>query len=233
MTARAHALDYASLPEADLVDLARQGHGEAFRAIMQRCNQRLFRTARSILRDDAEAEDVLQEAYVRAYAALDGFRGEAAVHTWLTRITINEARRRLSRRRPTVELEALDEAGAGRVVAFPAGPPVSDPEREAARAEARRLLERAVDRLPEPFRLVYILRDIQECSTEETAASLGVKPETVKTRLHRARRLLRAALDEQLGAAVTEAFPFLGRRCERITRAVMARLFGVGGAAAG
>lgn len=221
----AHALiDYAACSEAELATLARQQDGQAFRALMQRFNQPLFRTARSVVRDDAEAEDVLQEAYLRAYRALGGFRGEASLSTWLTRIVINEARRRLRKRRPVVELSAVEtDQDAGRVVNFPGGQS-DDPEREAARAEARRLLERAVDDLPEAFRLVFILREVRECSVEETAEALDIRPETVKTRLHRARRLLRERLDERLGEAMTGAFPFLGRRCERITAAVLTRL---------
>jgi RNA polymerase sigma-70 factor (ECF subfamily) len=226
MTAAERALDLAALPEADLVALARQGRREAFRVLIQRGNQRLFRIARSVMRDDAEAEDVLQEAYTRAFAAFEGFRGEAGVMTWLTRIVLNEAHGRLRRRRPTVDIDTL--ADTAEVIRFPGGPEPSDPERDAARAEARRLLERAVDALPEPFRVVFILREIEECSIEETAAALGIRPETVKTRLHRARRQLRDELDAALSSAVTGAFPFLGRRCERITERTLARLEALG-----
>jgi RNA polymerase sigma-70 factor (ECF subfamily) len=226
MTAQTKLLDRSGLHEAELVALARGGDAGAFRAIMQACNQRLFRTARSIVMDEAEAEDVVQEAYARAFQHLEGFRGESSLLTWLTRITVNEARGRLRRRRPTVELEAIEAAqgDAGRVVMFPGALGAGDPERDAARAEMRRLLERAVDDLPEPFRLVFILREIEECSVEETAAALDVEPATVKTRLHRARRLLRKSLDARMASAVTEAFPFLGPRCERITEAVLDRL---------
>jgi RNA polymerase sigma-70 factor (ECF subfamily) len=218
--------DPAALPEAELVALARTGEPAAFRAIMARYNQRLFRVARALVGDDAEAEDVLQEAYVRAFTRLDGFRGEAGLGTWLTAITLNQARERLRRRRrPTVELEAVEAAQQepGRVIQFPGGTP-ADPEREAARAEARRLLEHAVDDLPEAFRVVFMLREVEDLSVEETAVQLGIKPETVKTRLHRARRLLREALDARLAGAMSEAFPFLGARCARITERVLARL---------
>ncbi|THD81817.1 MAG: RNA polymerase sigma factor [Phenylobacterium sp.] len=224
MTATLHALDYAALPETELVALAKAGRGEAFAALMTRGNQRLFRIARSIVRDEGEAEDVLQEAYVRAFAKLGDFRGEASIYTWLTRIVINEAHGRLRRRRDTVELSEVEVAQGdpGQVLMFPG---VSDdPERDAARAEARRLLERAVDALPEAFRLVFVMREVEGASIAETAQALGVRPETVKTRLHRARRLLRQALDAQLASALTGAFPFLGARCERITAAVLARL---------
>jgi RNA polymerase sigma-70 factor, ECF subfamily len=226
MTAQTQALDYAGLPETELVALAKLGRAEAFRAIMQRCNQRLFRTARSVVSDDAEAEDVLQEAYVRAFQGIESFRGESGVLTWLTTIVLNEARGRLRKRRRTVALDEVEKAqqDTGRILMFPSAYGSGDPEREAARAEARRLLERAVDRLPTAFRLVFILRDVEGCSIEETAESLGVRPETVKTRLHRARRLLRESLHETLGSAASGAFPFLGARCERITQAVLDRL---------
>ena len=216
-----HALDYLDLAEADLVAKARAGDREAFRAIMTRCNQRLFRVARAVVRDEAEAEDVLQEAYTRAFGAIGGFRGEAGIATWLTRIVLNEAHGRLRRLRPTVELDALESA---QVVSFPGLAMSDDPEADAARGQIRRILERAVDALPEPFRLVFILREVEELSVEETAVHLNLKIETVKTRLHRARRRLREALDAQLADVMVGAYPFLGARCERITEAVLARL---------
>ncbi|MFC3071109.1 RNA polymerase sigma factor [Phenylobacterium soli] len=217
-------VDYAALPEGELVAQARAGVREAFAALMQRGNQRLFRIARSVVRDEGEAEDVLQEAYLRAFAALPSFRGESSVFTWLTRIVLNEAHDRLRKRRPTVELDALEQAQSdpGRILLFPGAS--DDPERDAALAQTRRLLERAVDALPEAFRLVFVMREVEGLTIEETAQALSVKPETVKTRLFRARRQLREALDEQLASALTGAFPFLGARCERITSAVLARL---------
>jgi RNA polymerase sigma-70 factor (ECF subfamily) len=220
-----HALDYAGLPEADLVAKAKAGDREAFRAIMTRCNQRLFRIARAVVRDEAEAEDVLQEAYVRAFAAIAGFRGEAGIATWLTRIVLNEAHGRLRRRRTMVELDELETAQTGaQVLDFPGMARSDDPEADAARAQIRRILERAVDALPEPFRLVFILRELEELSAEETARHLDLKVETVKTRLHRARRRLRETLDAQLADVMVGAYPFLGARCERITQAVLRRL---------
>ena len=219
-------VDHAGLDEAELVRLAQAGDGEAFRAIMQRGNQRLFRVARGVVRDDAEAEDVLQEAYVRAFAAIGGFRGEAGVMTWLTRIVLNEARGRLRKRRPMVGLEQIEAAqmDGAQVIPFPNAFGAASPEADAARAQIRGLIEHAVDDLPEAFRIVFIMRDIEECSIEETAANLDLKPETVKTRLHRARRLLREALDARLASTMAEAFPFMGARCNRITEAVLARL---------
>jgi RNA polymerase sigma-70 factor (ECF subfamily) len=221
----AHALDYAGLPEPDLVARARAGDRGAFRAIMTRCNQRLFRIARAVVRDEAEAEDVLQEAYTRAFGAIGDFRGEAGVATWLTRIVLNEAHGRLRRRKVTVELDELEVApGRAQLLEFPGVARSEDPEADAARAQIRRVLERAVDALPEPFRLVFILREVEELSVEETARHLGLKVETVKTRLHRARRRLREALDAQLADVMVGAYPFLGARCKRITEAVLRRL---------
>ena len=225
----ARPLAYADLPEDQVVARARAGDREAFRAIMQRCNQRLFRIARAVMGDDGEAEDVLQEAYAKGFAAIAGFRGEAGVATWLTRIVLNEAHGRLRARRPTVEVEAIETAQAGaQVLAFPNMARSDDPEADAARAQIRRILEHAVDDLPEAFRLVFILREVEELSIEETARHLGLKPETVKTRLHRARARLRAALDARLGDVMVGAYPFLGARCERITEAVLQRLAQLG-----
>ncbi|WP_417230277.1 RNA polymerase sigma factor [Brevundimonas sp.] len=219
-------VNHDRLDEAELVRLAQAGDGDAFRAIMQRGNQRLFRVARGVVRDDSEAEDVLQEAYVRAFSAIGGFRGEAGVMTWLTRIVLNEARGRLRKRRPTVGLEQIEVAQmeGAQVIPFPNAFGSTSPEADAARTEIRGLIEQAVDDLPEAFRIVFILREIQECSVEETAANLQIKPETVKTRLHRARRLLRQALDDRLAPTLVESFPFMGARCQRITEAVLDRL---------
>jgi RNA polymerase sigma-70 factor, ECF subfamily len=217
---------HESLDDAELVRLAQCGERDAFRVIMQRGNQQLYRVARSVVRDDDEAEDVVQEAYVRAFAAIGSFRGEAGIMTWLTRITLNEARGRLRRRRVTVGLQALETAqdSGALIMPFPTSAAADDPEVDAARAQIRGMIERAVDDLPEAFRTVFIMRDVQECNVAETALSLELKPETVKTRLHRARRLLRQALHQKLATTVTEAFPFLGARCRRITEAVLERL---------
>jgi RNA polymerase sigma-70 factor (ECF subfamily) len=219
--------DLSGRPDADLVALVRQGSEAAFAAIMQRHNPSLYRVARGVVRDDAEAEDVLQEAYLRAYGALADFRGDASLRTWLTRIVLNEALGRLRRRRPTEELDAIDRAvlsGDSRVIMFPGVTGPGDPESAAARAEIRRLLEDAIDELPDAFRLVFILREIEGMSVEETAGQLGILPDTVKTRLHRARKLLRTSLDERLAPALKDTFPFLGARCARITGTVLTRL---------
>ncbi|HET6546246.1 MAG TPA: RNA polymerase sigma factor [Rhodanobacteraceae bacterium] len=219
-------LDFTALDDDELVTLARSGRRDAFGQIMQRCNQRLFRIARGIVRDDSEAEDVVQESYLHAFDKLDAFRAEASLLTWMTRIVLNEAHGRLRRRRNTVDLDRFDAspAGADRIVHFPSRFGSEDPASDLARAQIRRLLEQAIEQLPEHFRLVFILREIEECTVDETARTLDLRPETVKTRLHRARRLLRAALAQQLSATLTDAFPFLGRRCARMTESVLVRL---------
>lgn len=226
-TAAVVATGLDGLDDRALVERARNRDGAAVRLIMQRHNRRLYRVARSVLNDEAEAEDVVQETYVRAFTHLDAFRGEAQLSTWLTRIALNEALGRLRRRRITIglkDIDAINDQGEARVIYLPSARQDSDPEAAAARAEVRRLLERAVDQLPDPFRMVFVLRDIEEMSTEETAAHLGLRPETVKTRLHRARRLLRQSLDSTLSSVVNDVFPCAGARCARITEAVLTRL---------
>ncbi len=228
MSASLHAVavDYAALDDAALVVLVRGGQQAAFRHIMQRCNQRLFRVARSVLGEDAEAEDVLQESYLRAYRKLDTFRGESSLLTWLTSIVLNEARGRLRKRHNMVGLEKIDESpmDTHQIVQFPSRFGSEDPAVSAARTQIRHLLEHAIDALPPAFRTVYMLREVEECSVEETATQLAIKPETVKTRLHRARRLLRHSLHGSVAASLADAFPFMGARCARVTEAVMAQL---------
>jgi RNA polymerase sigma-70 factor (ECF subfamily) len=221
------AASLETLSDERLVERARSRDEAAVQLIMQRHNRRLYRVARSVLNDDAEAEDVVQETYFRAFTHLDGFRGDAQLSTWLTRIALNEALGRLRRRRVTVSLkdiDAINDQGEARVIYLPAARQDSDPEAAAARSEVRRLLEHAVDQLPASFRTVFVLRDIEEMSVEETASQLGLRPETVKTRLHRARRLLRQSLDRTLSSAVGDVFPCAGTRCTRITEAVLERL---------
>lgn len=218
--------DYAAMEDGALVVRVQGGDRKAFRHIMQRCNQRMYRVVRGVVDDDAEAEDVVQEAYVHAFENIGGFRGESSVATWLIRIALNEAYGRLRRRRPTVEIDHVDALAQmpGSVVMFPNRFGGEDPAAAATREQLRRLLEFAVDGLPETFRIVFVMREIEGCSVEETATALGMLPETVKTRLHRARRLLRKALHDNVATALTDAFPFLGPRCERMTASVMARI---------
>ena len=222
-----HAIDYAALDDAALARAVQGGDREAFRQVMKRCNQRLFRVARGVVNSDAEAEDVVQESYVDAYEGIVGFRGESSLLTWLTRIVLNEAYGRLRNRHPTVDVGHIEAAqmDPGNVIAFPSSAGI-DPAAALAREQVRRLLEQAIEALPEPFRVVYILREIEECSVEDTASALDLKPETVKTRLFRARRLLRHALHDSLSTSLGDAFPFLGARCDRITESVMQTIGG-------
>jgi RNA polymerase sigma-70 factor (ECF subfamily) len=211
-----HGPDFAALSEADLVACARAGDEGAIRFLIQRHNQRLFRTARAIVRNDAEAEDVVQAAYVQAFAHLAAFRGASQLSTWLTRIALNEALGRVRRRRPTIGLEDIDmriNSEGGQILRFPSSLAATDPETELSRSQARKLLEAAVDELPDDFRAVFVLRDVEGMSTEEAASCLGIRPETAKTRLHRARRMMRASIEKQLSGAFSALFPFDGSRC--------------------
>ncbi len=214
------------LSDEDLVAMARQGGENAVRLLIRRNNRRLFRVARAVLRDDGEAEDVVQETYVKAFTKLDSFRGEALFSSWLTRIALNEALERARRQRPRAGLEVLDDAAecGGKVIMFPTSSQPAAADAELARSQVRDFLQKAVDELPDAFRLVFVLRDIEELSTEATASQLSLKPETVKTRLHRARRLLRGAIEKRLATTFSELFPFDGARCERMADRVIERL---------
>ena len=210
--------------DADLVRRALARDEAAVRAIMQANNRKLYRLARGILRNDGEAEDVVQEAYVRAFTHLESFRGDSSLSTWLSRIAMNEALGRLRRQRPSVDLDSLPQGALeAQIIQFPltAG---DDPEKSMAQREIQRVVEHAIDELPEAFRLVFITRVIEGMNVEETAEILGLKPETVKSRLHRARTMLRDIVEKKIGPVVMEAFPFAGKRCERLTDAVLKRL---------
>ena len=222
-------IDVEGLDDKELVMLARSGGESAIRVLIKRNNQRLFRAARAVVRNDAEAEDVVQEAYVKAFTRLDSFKGGAAFSTWLTRIALNEALGRIRRRRPTDNIEDLETkatADGGRVVMFPTSLTSLDADAETGRSQARELLEDAIDELPQIFRVVFILRDVEELSVEETASQLSLRPETVKTRLFRARRLMRSAIERRLSAGFAELFPFNGWRCENMAERVVDRLRG-------
>ena len=225
--------DLQNLPDAELVKLTLGGERAAFNAIMKRYNQRLLRVARAVVRDNNEAEDVLQEAYMRAFKSLSKFRGEASLATWLTRITLNEALGSLRRGRSagqTTTLDSIADHGEDRMILFPIVRAAGDPETSSARADVRRILERAIDELPEAFRIVFVLREIEGLSVDETAGYLGIRPETVKTRLYRARRLLRTALGDTFSAVLTETFPFQGEPCRELRETVLKRVgLGLGG----
>jgi RNA polymerase sigma-70 factor (ECF subfamily) len=197
----------------------------AVRAIMQANNRRLYRLARGILRNDGEAEDVVQETYVRAFTHLDSFRGDSSLATWLSRIAMNEALGRLRRQRPSVDWTTLEPSTLNaQIIQFPVSATSDDPEKSMAQREIQHVVEQAIDELPEAFRIVFITRVIEGMNVEETAEILDLKPETVKTRLHRARTMLRTSVEKKIGPVVMEAFPFAGKRCERLTNAVLARL---------
>ena len=220
-------LNAKSLSEGALVDRARVGDAVALREIMERNNARLYRLARTVLRNDSEAEDVLQETYLRAFQKLAEFRGQSTVSTWLTRIALNEALGRLRRKRDTVELSKAEQVSsddAARVIPFPSPSGDADPEKSLARRQIAGLLEGAIDALPDPFRIVFVMRALDDMSVQETADQLGIPEATVKTRLHRAKRLLRKSVEAEMGNALADAFPFAGRRCARFTEAVLARL---------
>lgn len=199
--------------DAELLRDCQRRDEAAVRALTRRHNQRLFRIARSIVRNDVEAEDVVQETYVRAFTHLDQFRGDSAVGTWLVRIAMNEARGRLRTRRPTVDVDdtPLPSKAAG-------------PEAIVANQELGALLERAIDDLPEPFRVVFVARMVEGLSVDETAELFHLQPATVKTRAHRARRALRRAIEHRLGGMVSAAFSFDGSRCDALTQRVLTRL---------
>jgi RNA polymerase sigma-70 factor, ECF subfamily len=214
--------------DAELAVRLRRGDAAAFRTLMQRYNQRLFRMARGVLGDSADAEDAVQEAYVLAFTHIDQFREAASLVTWLSRIVLNEAFRRLRQRKDMTALDdgddSLGKTGIAQVLPFPGAQGPGTPEEDAARAEIRRVLERAIDNLPDIFRVVFVLREIEQMSVEETAACLTIQTDTVKTRLHRARRLLGRSLRQQLSPNLTGVFPFAGERCSRIVTRVLERL---------
>jgi RNA polymerase sigma-70 factor, ECF subfamily len=211
--------------DAELIQRARSRDETAVRSIMQANNRRLYRIARGILRNDSEAEDVVQETYVRAFTHLESFRGDSSLATWLARIAMNEALGRLRRQRAGVEWTSLPEGTIeAQIIQFPHSAASEDPEKSMAQRQIQNVVEHAIDELPDPFRVVFITRVIEGMNVEETAEILQLKPETVKTRLHRARTMLRDNVEKKIGPVVMEAFPFAGRRCERLTQAVLKRL---------
>src|SRR3954466_7358964 len=223
--AQAPRIAPAATADAELVRRARDRDESAVRSIMQANNRRLFRLARGILRNDSEAEDVVQETYVRAFTHLDDFRGDSSLSTWLSRIAMNEALGRLRRRRPGTEWTSLPPGTLeAQIIQFPISGASEDPEKSMAQREIQHVVEHAIDDLPDAFRIVFITRVIEGMNVEETADILGLKPETVKTRLHRARTMLRDNVEKKIGPVVMEAFPFAGKRCERMTEAVLQRL---------
>ena len=206
--------------EGDLIAAARRHEEFAVRTLIRQHNRMLFRLARSILRDDDEAEDAVQATYVKAFTQLASYREDASFGTWLGRIVLNEALGRVRRERPSVNIDRI-EGYSAEIIAFPMSPPPVDPERSAAEQQMKRLVEHAIDELPPHFRTVLVARLVEGLSVEETAELLDIRPETVKTRLHRARTLLRDALEKQLGPVLQDVFSFGGERCQRIADRVV------------
>jgi|KBSMisStaDraftv2_1062788.scaffolds.fasta_scaffold25406_4 RNA polymerase sigma-70 factor (ECF subfamily) len=220
----------AGATDAEVVDRVRRGETELFEVLMRRYNQKLYRAARSVFPSDpGEAEDVVQDAWVRAFAHLSQFEGRSSLPTWLVRITLHEAwarARRLRRSEPLgdVDADAPDATKRRKEFTMNVASPAPDPETDAAGTEMRGILEAAVAALPEGYRTVFVLRAVEEMSTEETAESLEISTDAVKTRLHRARGLLRKELFARAGASQAALYPFAGARCDRIVAAVLSRV---------
>jgi RNA polymerase sigma-70 factor (ECF subfamily) len=220
----AEALEQGNtLTDEQVVGQVLGGHTALFEILMRRYNERVYRVARAIVRNEGEAEDVMQQAYVNAYANLRQFAGKARFSTWLTRIAINES---LSRVRRRDQYEPFDD-DLSNVEPFMAEPSSHDPERQAFTGELRTLLEWAIDGLPDGAREVFVLREVEGLSTAEVAESLGVSEDVVKTRLSRAKTTLRRTIMERTGAATPEVFRFYRPRCDRVVARVMAVIAGI------
>lgn len=211
----------SELRDEEVVARVLAGETALFEILMRRYNQRLYRVSRAILREDGEAEDVMQDAYVRAYEHLDQFAGKAAFSTWLTRIAIHEALARKRRRGRMDELDALSDHGDTMSILKSSAP---TPEAGTAQAEARQLLEEAIGHLPENYRTVVVLREVEEMSVAETAESLGVTDAVVKTRLHRAHAMLRKELYARAKGRAADLYQFHAVRCDRVVKAVFERI---------
>lgn len=227
------ALDKAhkELPDIEIARRIASGDEDALHFLMRRFNQTLYRVARSILRDDAEAEDSVQESYLLAYRAIAGFRGDAKLSTWLTRIVVNEAIARSRKRKRSAEIIDLDGDRESHADVNEHEVGLHDmkvdsaelPEAAALRAQTRRLLERKIDELPDAFRAVFVMRAVEEMSAEETAQALGIPDATVRSRYFRAKGLLRESLAREIDFALADSFSFDGARCDRIAAKVLTR----------
>jgi RNA polymerase sigma-70 factor (ECF subfamily) len=207
--------------DAEIVERVRGGETGLYELLMRRYNQRLYRVVRSVIRDADEAEDVLQDAWVRAYEHLDQFEGRASFATWATKIAFYEALSRARKSKRWAPLETETGEIMPEVNARSSG---ETPESQAMRGELEEMLQAAVDGLPDTYRSVFMLREIEQLSTGDTAESLGLSEEAVKTRLHRGRALLRRELTARIGATAPHAYSFMGERCDRMVRVVMARI---------
>jgi len=211
----------SAMTDEEVIERVKAGETALFEVIMRRYNQRLYRISRSILGDDAEAEDVTQEAYVRSYMHLDQFGGRAKFSTWLTKIAVHEALNRARKRQRITGIDP-ESAQAEESMIFESRTP--SPEQEVLTRTMRIVIEGAMDRLPETYRSVFMLREVEGLTTAETAECLDLSEEAVKVRLHRARSLLRKDIYEQTGAATVSAFQFMGARCDRMVAAVLERI---------
>ncbi len=213
---------WEAMADEEVVERVRSGETALFEILMRRYNQRLYRVARFILRDDAEAEDVMQEAYIRAYGHLNQFAGKAKFSTWLTKIAVYEALGRVRRRGRTGDLESISEASVRTMAKITAGTP--NPERQTYDHELRVVLECAIEALPEIYRSVFVLRAVEGLSVAETSECLDVGVETVKTRFHRARFFLQKEIHERAGIVAADVAPFHLSRCDRVVEAVFRRI---------
>ena len=214
----------AVVDDAGLLRDAQRGDHAAFGAIMRRYNRRLYRTARAILKDDAQAEDALQDAYIGAFRQLHQFRGDASLGTWLTRIVVNQSLQALRSTRRERVVTPFGESDTEQEAMNVADAPAATPENTLLRSEMRRLIERNIDALPQVYRTVFMLREVEELTVDETAAALDIPTATVRSRLFRAKARLREALAQEMDGATQDAFGFDGARCDRIVRTVLERL---------
>jgi RNA polymerase sigma-70 factor (ECF subfamily) len=220
----AAALEAASsLSDGEIAERVVGGDRACFEILMRRHNQRIYRVVRSVLRDERDVEDVMQQAYVNAFVHLRQFERRSQFSTWMTRIALNEAFARRKKGQAAAGDGAVHEARSGELMNSIASP-APDPERQAYAGELTRALEQAVDALPEMYRTVFMLRDIEGLSTTETGEGLGIGDEAVKTRLHRARAMVRSAVTARLGEQLPAAFQFQAPRCDRVVASVLAQI---------
>jgi RNA polymerase sigma-70 factor (ECF subfamily) len=222
MALAAPIAEFQRLSDETVVKRVLDGDTPMFEIIMRRYNQRLFRITRSVLRDDTEAEDVVQDAYVRAYENLAQFEGRSSFATWLSRIALHEAFARVRRRKRVLDLDAIPEIDRGKMAVMRS--PDRSPEDEASNSEIHRLLEQEIDGLPETYRVVFMLRDVEEMNAAEVAGILDITPENVKMRLYRARAFLRRRLYSRMGLKRHEAFSFGASRCDLVVNAVFQKI---------
>ena len=220
------ATDTLALPDVEIVKRVCAGESALFEILMRRHNQRMYRAARAVVKDEAEVEDVMQQAYINAFTHLHQFEERSQFSTWLIRIALHEAfgrRRKMQRTESMAGIQSNLDENRGELMDTIASPE-ADPERQAYAQELNRVLEAAVDTLPETYRTVFMLRDIDGLSTSETGEGLGLGEEAVKTRLHRARAMIRRAVTARIGAVAAGSFQFHAPRCDRVVAAVLARI---------